>query len=174
MLRLHRIGFWSLATAISLATIITTTAIAKPFTYHALGQQIRDVLDRGRTGRLLVTQADGALRVLTVEALTEAGYALDQAATGVEALSKIRASQGRYDAVVLDTDIDGKGARGLFEEIRALHSDLAVLITMEQDAESAFEEDGQDPCLGFITKPYTFAQLRERLAELGIRCERHH
>lgn len=26
--------------------------IAKPFTYHALGQQVRDVLDRGRTGRL--------------------------------------------------------------------------------------------------------------------------
>jgi len=33
MLRLHRIGFWSLARAISLATIITTMAIAKPFTY---------------------------------------------------------------------------------------------------------------------------------------------
>lgn len=86
--------------------------IAKPFTYHALGQQIRDALDRGRTGRLLVIQANGAVRVLTVEALTEAGYALDQAATGVEALSKIRAAQGRFDAVILDTDINGNGRRG--------------------------------------------------------------
>jgi hypothetical protein len=33
MLRLYRIGLSSLTTAMSLATIITTTAIAKPFTY---------------------------------------------------------------------------------------------------------------------------------------------
>jgi PAS domain S-box-containing protein len=148
--------------------------IAKPFTYHALGQQVRDVLDRGRTGRLLVIQADGAVRVLTVEALTEAGYALDQAATGVEALSKIRAAQGRFDAVILDTDINGKGASSLFEEIRALHNDLAVLITGDNGAEALFKEDGQDPCLAFIAKPYTFAQLREKLTDLGVRCQRNH
>ena len=148
--------------------------IAKPFTYHALGQQVRDVLDRGRTGRLLVVQADGAVRVLTVEALTEAGYALDQAATGIEALSKIRAAQGRFDAVILDTDVNGKGATSLFEEIRALHNDLAVLITGDKSAKTLFKEDGQDPCLAFIAKPYTFAHLREKLTELGVRCQRHH
>ncbi|MBV9931143.1 MAG: response regulator [Alphaproteobacteria bacterium] len=148
--------------------------IAKPFTYHALGQQIRDVLDRGRTGRLLVIQADGAVRLLTVEALTEAGYAVDQAATGVEALSKIRASQGRFDAVILDTDINGKGASSLFEEIRALHNDLAVLITADESVKTLFDGDNQDPCLAFIAKPYTFAQLREKLTQLGVRCQRHH
>jgi PAS domain S-box-containing protein len=148
--------------------------IAKPFTYHALGQQIRDVLDRGRTGRLLVIQANGAVRVLTVEALTEAGYALDQAATGVEALSKIRAAQGRFDAVVLDTDINGNGAHRLFEEIRALRSDLAVLITTEDGTEALFEDDRQDPCLALVAKPFTVGQLREKLAELDVRCQRHH
>jgi PAS domain S-box-containing protein len=148
--------------------------IAKPFTYHALGQQVRDVLDRGRTGRLLVVQADGAVRVLTVEALTEAGYSLDQAATGVEALSKIRAAQGRFDAVILDTDINGKGVSSLFEEIRALHNDLAVLITADKSAKALFGEDTQDPCLALVAKPYTFAQLRQKLVELGVRCQRNH
>ena len=148
--------------------------IAKPFTYQALGQQIRDVLDRGRTGRLLVIQADGAVRLLTVEALTEAGYSLDQAATGVEALSKIRAAQGRFDAVILDADVNGKGASSLFEEIRALQNDLAVLITTDDSAKPLFEEDAQDPCLALMAKPYTFAQLRQKLTELGVRCRRHH
>ena len=119
-------------------------------------------------------QADGAVRVLTVEALTEAGYALDQAATGVEALSKIRAAQGRFDAVILDTDVNGKGATSLFEEIRALHNDLAVLITGDTSAKALFKEGGQDPCLAFIAKPYTFAELRQKLADLGVRCQHHH
>jgi hypothetical protein len=76
--------------------------------------------------------------------------------------------------VILDTDINDKGASSLFEEIRALHSDLAVLITLEEGAEVLVEGTGQDPCLAFIGKPYTFAQLREKLTELGVRCQRHH
>jgi PAS domain S-box-containing protein len=148
--------------------------IAKPFTYQALGQQIRDVLDRGRTGRLLVVQADAAVRTLSIEALSGAGYSLDQAATGIEALSKVRAAQGRFDAVILDDRLDDKPAETLFQELRALHTDLAVLITTEEVSAPSLAQNADDPCLSFLMKPYTFAQLKEALVELGVRCEKHH
>jgi CheY-like chemotaxis protein len=145
--------------------------IAKPFTYHALGQQVRDMLDRGRTGRLLVVQGDAAVRTLTIEALEEAGYAPDQAATGIEALSKIRAAQGMFDAVVLDSGLNDKSPTGLVQEVRAIQSDLAILVTTEGESERP-EEAADDPCLRHIAKPYTFAQLKEALSELGVRCQR--
>ena len=83
--------------------------IAKPFTYQALAGKIADVLDAGRTGRVLIVESDETLRMFAVEALLGAGNAVDEAATASEALGLVRASGGRYDAVLLDVPLAEKG-----------------------------------------------------------------
>ena len=73
--------------------------IAKPFTYAALSQKVRDVLDAGRTGRVLVVEEEPTVRSLAMELLSSGGYSVEEAASAAEALAKIRAAQGRYDVI---------------------------------------------------------------------------
>ena len=103
--------------------------IAKPFTYQALADKISDVLDAGATNRVLVVEDDATVRMFAVEALEAMGYAVDESANGPEALNRVRASQGRYDAIVLDLLSPEKSGDALAVEIRALYADLPILLS---------------------------------------------
>lgn len=143
--------------------------IAKPFTYAALAQKVRDVLDVGRTGRILVVESEPTVRALAVEALGGSGYLTDEAATAVEAMGKIRAAQGRFDAVFIDLGpADRTG--DTVSEIRSLHLDLPILLAVgSHEANAAARFEG-DRCTGTIGKPYTAARLTEALNALGLKC----
>ncbi|WP_420381734.1 response regulator [Novosphingobium sp.] len=140
--------------------------IPKPFTYQALSEKVRDVLDSGRSGRLLLVEGDPRVRVLSAEALMRAGHAIDEAANAAEALGKVRASGGGYDAVLLDLDLPDGRAIGLARELRAMHADLAILLLSgAQDLPDPSLAD--DRCTDWIRKPYRIDDVREALARLG-------
>ncbi|WP_374943067.1 response regulator [Sphingomonas sp.] len=144
--------------------------IAKPFTFQALAEKIGDVLAAGSSGRLIVVEDDPTVRMFAVEALEAAGYAVDEAATGSEALNRIRASQGRYDAVVLDIRLpDGRGT-SLAGELRARHADLPILIATGEHEADARARFADDRCVAVIGKPYNAAMLTAALEALGVRC----
>jgi CheY-like chemotaxis protein len=100
--------------------------IAKPFIYQALAQKIAEVLDAGRTGRVLIVENDETVRMFAAEALLKAGAAVDEAATASEALGRLCAAGGRYDAVLLDLPLPDKGGESLVAELRAMHADLPI------------------------------------------------
>jgi signal transduction histidine kinase/DNA-binding response OmpR family regulator len=140
--------------------------IPKPFTYQALSEKVRDVLDSGRSGRLLLIEGDPRVRMLSAEALARAGHAIDEAANAGEALGKVRASGGAYEAVLLDLDLPDGRAAGLARELRAMHADLAILLlTSAADMPDAGLID--DRCTDWIRKPYRIEDVREALARLG-------
>nr|WP_165356606.1 PAS domain-containing protein [Sphingosinicella sp. BN140058] len=144
--------------------------IAKPFTYQALAQKVRDVLDRGRTGRVLLVEAEPTVRALAMEALSAAGYTAEEAANAGEALGKVRSAQGRYDAVFVDHDQpDGPG---LVTELRALHVDLPILLATAGDQTGLAKRHAEDRCTSLIAKPYTGARLSEALRQAGVNCGR--
>ncbi|QAY77352.1 PAS domain S-box protein [Sphingosinicella sp. BN140058] len=146
--------------------------IAKPFTYAALSQKVRDMLDRGRTGRVLVVEAEPTVRLLAMEALTAAGYATEEAATAGEALGKIRSAQGRYDVVLIDRNLGDRSGETLAAEVRALHQDLPILITAETGEAALRDAFAGDRCTGVIGKPYTGAKLADALRSVGVKCQR--
>jgi signal transduction histidine kinase/CheY-like chemotaxis protein len=142
--------------------------VAKPFTFDALSAKVREVLDSGKSGRLLLVHHDSAVRMLTAEALVTSGYAVDEAATAGEVLGKVRASRGHYGAVVIDYDLPEGRGHSLARELRAIQAGLPLLIVMndEQD-KSAF---AGDPCSATIRKPYQMEALQRALADLGAAC----
>ncbi len=141
--------------------------IAKPFTYTALAQKLRDVLERGQTGRLLVVEEDPTVRSLAGEVLTRTGFTVEEAATPVEALAKVRSAQGRYDCIFLDAGFPER----MVEEFRALHADLPILIAARAEQEDDFRDrHADDRCIGIVIKPYTGAQLEEALGHLSVSC----
>jgi CheY-like chemotaxis protein len=147
--------------------------IAKPFTYAALAQKVRDSLDAGRTGRVLVVEEEPTVRSLAMELLVGGGYSVDEAGTATEALSKIRSSQGRYDVVFIAQNLGENPGAWLIAELRKLHADMPVLVAAE-DGEVAELKDtfGNDRCAAIMEKPYTGTKLIEALAGLGVRCRR--
>lgn len=144
--------------------------IAKPFTYQALGQKVRDVLDQGRTGRILIVESEPNVRSLAAEALSKAGYSTEDAGTAAEALGKVRSAQGRYDALVANWALPDHDAGWLLRELRALHADLPMLINTASEDDVLRERFADDRCVAVMSQPLTAAKLRSELEELGISC----
>ncbi|MGB3166426.1 MAG: response regulator, partial [Alteraurantiacibacter sp.] len=143
--------------------------ISKPFTYQSLSRKVADVLEKGRTGRILLVIDDPTLSMFTTEGLIAAGYTLDKAGTKGEALSLVRAARGNYDAVFVDTREQAKDGDKLAKSIRALHADLPVLLAADNFS-TAFERYENDRCTAVIGKPYNSEKLLQKLARLGVRC----
>jgi DNA-binding response OmpR family regulator len=137
--------------------------LAKPFTSRALAERVRELLDTGSGMRLLIVESDPTVRLLTIEALTTAGYHPEPAATAAEALNKLRAAQGRYEAVIIDADLEDKDWRALLEEVRGLFSHLPVLITGSEAA----APDGMGPTAA-IAKPFSATMIIDALGSLAF------
>ena len=146
--------------------------IAKPFTADALAQKVRDMLDRGRTGRVLIVAPDSHLRALVAEALSGLGFATMEAATSAEALSSLRSTAARFDIVVFDGDVDGRGVAAFMGEVRALRKDLPVVVAASVMDDDLTDLVDQDECTATIAKPYTGAGLKLAFDGLKVRCRR--
>lgn len=144
--------------------------IVKPFTFATLSEKIADVLEQGRTGRLLLVEDDPNIRMFAVEALTAAGYSVDEASGAAEALGRLRASRGRYDAVVLDIRLPDRTGDSIATEVRALHADMPILIASGEHANELARRFEEDRCVVVIAKPYNAARLTAALEELGVSC----
>ena len=144
--------------------------IMKPFTFEALAEKVRDMIDNA-LGSVLLVDGEPTVRTLIRESLSSGGIRAEVAATAAEALGKIRAAQGRYGAVILDDELPDRPGDALFRELRALHLDLPVVIASLGRADELRQLFGEDRCLAIISKPYTAAALQETLVTLGVQCK---
>jgi CheY-like chemotaxis protein len=144
--------------------------IVKPFTFEALGKKVRDMLDIGRTGRVLIVEPDATVRLLAIDALAGGGYAAEEAATAGEALGKVRAAQGRYDFLLIDRDLPDLTGDAVAGEVRAMHVDLPILITVGHSPEEVRRRFAEDRCTAVLQKPYSAALLQEALRATGADC----
>lgn len=144
--------------------------IAKPFTVSALAQKIRDVLDVGRSRRVLILEADATVRLLAAEALSNAGLSVEEAANAVEALGKVRAAQGRYDAVVIGLELPDRDGVALAVEMRALYADLPVVIAGDGDMSTIIAKFDGDTCTHVLAKPFSGAMLNAAVRSVRERC----
>lgn len=143
--------------------------ISKPFTFQSLARKIADVLEKGKTGRVMLAVEDPTLRMFAAEGLIDAGYTIDEAQTESEALSRVRAARGNYDAVFLDVEISGKSSDNLVRKIRSLHADLPILLAVENIGAVGSLFDG-DRCTDVLEKPYNTSRLLQKLQRLGVEC----
>ena len=144
--------------------------IGKPFTYAMLAEKVADMLEQGRIGRILLVEDEPTLRMFAAEALAAAGFAVDESATGPEAMARVRAARGRYDALILDVRLPGQTGDVIATEVRALHADLPILLASGEYAGKLAEQFAADRCTGVIGKPYNAAKLIDALDALGVRC----
>ncbi len=114
--------------------------------------------------RVLVAEDDQVIADFVSQGLREAGYAVDVAATGPEALKK--ALEGGYDAAVMDVMLPGLDGLSVIEQLRARKQQMPVLILSARhtvdDRVKGLQAGGDD----YLTKPFAFAELLARLQAL--------
>jgi two-component system KDP operon response regulator KdpE len=111
-------------------------------------------------GRILVVDDQPQMRRLMRSTLTSAGYEIDDARTGEEALAKLR--EFHPDLVLLDINMPGIGGLAACREIRAGTNIGIIMLTVrdsEADKVAALDAGADD----FVTKPFSTPELLARI-----------
>ena len=111
-------------------------------------------------GRILVVDDQPQMRRFMRTTLTSAGYEIDDAKTGEEALVKLR--EFHPDLVLLDINMPGMGGLAACREIRSGTSIGIIMLTVrnsEADKVAALDAGADD----FVTKPFSTPELLARI-----------
>jgi two-component system NtrC family sensor kinase len=134
--------------------------------------RFRDRSEAAASGSLLVVEDEAALAIAVTDALRDAGYVVEHAADGEEALLKIRAH--RFDLVICDLKMPRLDGKAFYRTLSAIAPGLAkrmIFVTGDvagTDAETFLEESG----CRWLAKPFRLADLlravRETLAQKAL------
>ncbi len=110
--------------------------------------------------RILVVDDEPQLRRVMRATLAAAGYEIEDARTGEEALEKLR--RFRPDLVLLDINMPGMGGLAACKAIRADTGAAIIMLTVrdsENDKVQALDAGADD----FVTKPFSTPELMARI-----------
>lgn len=126
---------------------------------------------RRRSGHILLAEDNAMNQEIAVEFLTEAGYSVDVAANGREAVEMLAASAAApYDVVLMDVQMPVLDGYGATQAIRALDDAGLASVPIIAMTANSFEEDKQEALArgmnGHIAKPIDFNILFRTLDAL--------
>jgi DNA-binding response OmpR family regulator len=120
--------------------------------------------------RALIVEDDRAISEFVARGLREAGFAVDEAADGVDALEKALAEP--YDVAIVDLMLPKRDGLSLIDELRQRGLTIPVLILSARrsvdDRVKGLQAGGDD----YLTKPFAFAELLARVQALVRRSTR--
>ena len=112
-------------------------------------------------GKLLIVDDESSVRRALHSTLYSLGFDIGEAASGEEAIALCRIV--RYDAVLLDVNMPGKGGIETCAELRRMLPRVAILmLSVNDDQERKVEalEAGADD---YVTKPFHMRELTARI-----------
>ena len=112
------------------------------------------------TGRILVVDDEPQIRRIMRTTLTGAGYEVDDAKTGEEALTKLR--EFRPELVLLDINMPGMGGLAACRVLRA-DPNVAIIMLTVHNTEAAKIEALDAGADDFVTKPFSTPELLARI-----------
>jgi two-component system KDP operon response regulator KdpE len=111
-------------------------------------------------GRILVVDDEPQIRRIMRTTLTTAGYEVDDAKTGEEALIKVR--DYRPDLVLLDINMPGMGGLATCKALR-VDPNVAIVMLTVHDTEAAKVEALDAGADDFVSKPFGTPELLARI-----------
>jgi DNA-binding response OmpR family regulator len=119
---------------------------------------------RGATMRILVVEDEEAIAAFLVDGLTKAGYAVDQASTGAEALYWIGIAA--YDVIVLDIMLPDMDGFAVCADVRSRDVLAPVLMLTARDAIEDRVTGLDCGADDYLVKPFAFPELLARIRAL--------
>ncbi|MGC4093871.1 MAG: response regulator [Polyangiaceae bacterium] len=108
-------------------------------------------------GKILVVDDEAAVRGTAVAALGTLGYTVSEADDGAQAIELARAAS--FDLVLLDLKMPSLSGEATFEQLRALHPRLRVLLWSGYGDEHDVAQMMARGALGFVQKPCALGEL---------------
>lgn len=114
--------------------------------------------------RILLVEDEKKLSNSIVKGLTNAGYAVDAAYDGEEALYEYEVNE--YDLIILDLNLPKKDGIDVLRKIREKDNEMKILIlsarTKIDDRILGLDEGAND----YLIKPFDFGELKARIRNL--------
>lgn len=111
-------------------------------------------------GRILVVDDEPQIRRILRTTLTSAGYEIDDARSGEEALEKVR--EYRPDLILLDVNMPGMGGLAACKALRSGTASAIIMLTVrntEADKIAALDAGADD----YVSKPFSTPELLARI-----------
>jgi CheY-like chemotaxis protein len=121
-------------------------------------------IDSLRADRVLVVEDEALVRMLVVQTLEEAGFAVMEAAEAQGALEMLQSDRA-IRLMITDVGLPGLNGRRLADAARAQRPDMKVLF-MTGYADSTLLENVLPEGFGLITKPFDLEDLAARAQAL--------
>jgi len=118
---------------------------------------------------ILIVEDEVLVRMFAVDALEDEGFKVEECASAAEAMTKVQALQGRIVAAIVDLGLPDRPGDQVAAEIRALSSDLPILIASGRSERELKERFAQDRRIGIVVKPFTGPMLLDALEKLGVK-----
>lgn len=112
-------------------------------------------MDAGAWHVLVVEDDEEARQVLTA-LLTQAGYEVDEARDGIEAVRQLDLNRGRYAAVITDYQMSRMDGLQLLTLVRFVWPEVPVVLVSGADVERLAAQQG---AYAWMRKPYDSARL---------------
>ena len=138
-----------------------------------LGAEPQDMVSAGETvlpravpGEVvMVVEDEEFVRRMSIEALTELGYAVVEAKDGETAL-QLLGGQPHLDLLFTDIVMPGMNGRILVDHAQALRPGLKVLYTTGYTRNAVVHNGMLDAEVAFLTKPFTLQQLALKVRQV--------
>jgi two-component system chemotaxis response regulator CheY len=121
--------------------------------------------------RILIVEDSALVRLYYRDVLENAGFEIDQAMNGLEAMEKALAS--RFDLLIVDVNMPKMDGFSFLRELRRSESDAAVLPALVITTEAGSEDLREARSAGanyYLVKPVSKDDLRNHVAVLtGVR-----
>jgi CheY-like chemotaxis protein len=121
---------------------------------------------------VLVVEDEALVRIFAVDHLEELGFEVAEAASAADALDKVQRLGSKIRAAVVDMGLPDRKGDVLVAELRAIVSDLPIIVASGQSETMLRERLQADPFLRFLGKPYDGTQLEAALQSLNVGCPR--
>ncbi len=115
---------------------------------------------------ILLVDDDENIRITAQTILIQAGFEVDGASNGKQALELIKANAQKYDLIVTDLTMPEMSGVELSQEIRKFGSDIPIILSTGQlgvEDKKAYNDMG---ITRFIYKPWTPHELTEQIMEI--------
>jgi two-component system, cell cycle sensor histidine kinase and response regulator CckA len=129
--------------------------------YQAV-RSLRPTPALGRGERILLAEDDPAVRAMTLQLLTRAGYEVTGVEDGAAALAAIE-SGPPWHLLLTDVVMPGLHGKALLQRVHEVAPALPVLLMSGYADDDALVRDVLDAAIPYLAKPFTSDQLLEHV-----------
>jgi len=119
-----------------------------------------------------VVDDEPVVLALARSALERLGYSVLLAETGTAAEEIMKRSGDAVSAVILDVTMPGMNGVETFRRLRGIRSDVPVVLSSGHSEDETMTRFAEEGLAGFLQKPYSPAQLAEKVnAAIQVRVK---